>query len=151
MLLQRTPLNIFEGFTLIEVLLVVAILTVIISVSAPLYGSLQNTTELDVDTNNIVQDLYQAQAYSRSELNDCSWGVAINSQTLTLFCGSTYLTRNTIYDVNYIIPSAISLSGLKEIDYSKLYGLPQATGLIQASIKGKSRSMTINSKGMIEY
>ena len=49
------------GFTLIEVLLTVAIISVITLVTAPVYLGFQQTNELDVATNTFVQYLYQTQ------------------------------------------------------------------------------------------
>lgn len=141
-----------RGFTLIEVLLTVAIISVITIVSAPVYLGFQKTNELDVATNTLVQYLYQAQSYSRAEAHDCSWGVTINGQNLTLFCGNSYASRSTAFDNVYNIPASISVTTNLEQIYSKLYGMPTITGSYNLSTtSGQTSSVTINAKGMLEY
>jgi len=141
-----------NGFTLIEMLLVVAIISLITVVGAPIFLSFQATNELDVARNTIAQYLYEAQSYSRDEDHDCQWGVTISSQQLTLFCGSSYATRNTAYDISYSIPSSVVVQHSLEVTYSKLYGLPQTTGSFNLSTTGgQSTSVSVNTKGMVEY
>jgi prepilin-type N-terminal cleavage/methylation domain-containing protein len=141
-----------NGFTLMEVLLAVAIITIITAVGAPVFLGFQNTNELDVATNTLAQYLYEAQSYSRVEAHDCAWGVTIHTQDLTLFCGDSYATRNNAFDVIYNIPSSITVTSDLEIVYSKLYGLPQTTGSFGLSAAGGQIStVAINAKGMVEY
>jgi len=141
-----------EGFTLIESLLVVAIISLIVAFGAPVFLSLQNTNELDVATNTLAQYLYEAQSYSRNEAHDCQWGVTINGQTLALFCGSTYASRNTAYDHTYDIPSSVTINHSLEVVYSKLYALPQTTGSFNlAASSTETSTVTVNAKGMVEY
>jgi Tfp pilus assembly protein FimT len=134
-----------------EMMLVVAILTVIMAIGVPSYLALSNSNQLDSATSILAQDLYQAQTYSRSQNQDSQWGVAVNGQTITLFSGSSYATRNTGQDVDYVVPTAVTLSGTTQIVYSKLYGLPQTTGTFTMTGGGKTSSVVVNSKGMLEY
>jgi prepilin-type N-terminal cleavage/methylation domain-containing protein len=140
-----------NGFTIIEMLLVVAVLTIILLVASPLYGSLNNSNQFDAATNILVQDLYQAQTHSRNQFQDSQWGVAVNGQVITLFSGATYASRNTANDVTYTVPSSIALSGSSQVVYSKLYGLPTATGAFGVSGGGRTGTVTVNSKGTVEY
>jgi prepilin-type N-terminal cleavage/methylation domain-containing protein len=140
------------GFTLMEVLLTVAIITIITAVGAPVFLGLQRTNELDLATNTLAQYLYEAQVYSRAEDHDCQWGVTIAAQDLTLFCGNSYASRNTNYDHVYNIPSSIAIGQNLEIVYSKLYGLPATTGsYVLNAYGGQSSTVTVNPKGMVEY
>ncbi|HUD06773.1 MAG TPA: type II secretion system protein [Candidatus Saccharimonadales bacterium] len=139
------------GFTLIEVILVTALISIIVAIAAPFYASAQKNGAVDLATDILVQDLYQAQIYSRSESHGCGWGVAINNPVITLFCGNTYASRNSAYDFNYTIPASISTSGTTEIDYSALYGLPSSPASINLSSSNKSVTISVNSKGMVDY
>jgi type II secretory pathway pseudopilin PulG len=140
-----------QGFTIIEMLLVVAVMMIITVVAAPLYANLNNSNQLDAASSILVQDLYQAQTFSRNRSRDTSWGVAVNGQVITLFSGTTYATRDTASDITYIVPSAIQLSGTNQIVYSKLYGLPTTTGSFGLTANGKTINVTVNNKGMVEY
>lgn len=140
-----------RGFTLIELLLVTGVITIILAIGTPLYISLSNSTQYDAAMNILVQDLYQAQSYSRNRNQDAQWGVAISNQKIVLFSGSSYASRNTALDITYDVPAAIVMSGSSQIVYSKLYGLPTTTAVFNFSGGGKSGSVTVNNKGMVEY
>lgn len=139
------------GFTLIEMLLTAGVLTVIAAMAIPLYLSLSKRNDLDAAVTVLAQDLYQAQNASRAQERDSGWGVAVNGQVITLFSGTSYATRNSNYDVNYTVPANISLSGGPQIVYSKLYGLPTSTGTFNLTSAGQTKTVTVNSKGMVEY
>jgi prepilin-type N-terminal cleavage/methylation domain-containing protein len=141
------------GFTLMEFLLVVAILSIISVICVPIYASLQNTNGLDVAMNTLVQDLYQAQLLSRSETHNSPWGVAISgtNQTITLYAGTSYASRNSAYDTVFTFPTTSTTSGLSEIDFSMFYGLPQSTGSITLKSGNTTNTATINSQGMVDY
>ncbi|MEO8785421.1 MAG: type II secretion system protein [Candidatus Saccharimonadales bacterium] len=139
------------GFTLLEMILVMGIITIIMAVSVPLYASLSNRNQLQVSVSLLAQDLYQAQANSRAQLNDSAWGVAFNGQTITLFQGNSYASRSSSQDVNYVVPSAIKMSGDSQVVYSRLYGLPTATANFSLSGAGQTMPLAVNSKGMVEY
>lgn len=139
------------GFTLPEMLLVVAIITIITAIGAPLYLSLNNSNQLDAATSLLAQDLYQAQSFSRNRTQDSQWGVAVNGQNIVLFSGASYAARNAANDVVYNVPSGIVLGGATQIVYSKLYGLPTTTGSFTLTGAGKTNTITVNNKGMLEY
>ncbi len=140
-----------KGFTLPEMLLVVAIITVITAIGTPLYLSLSNSNQLDAATSLLAQDLYQAQSFSRNRAQDSAWGVAVNGQNIVLFSGNSYATRNSANDVIYNVPNGITLGGASQITYSKLYGLPTTTGSFTLTGAGKTNTITVNNKGMVEY
>jgi Tfp pilus assembly protein FimT len=139
------------GFSLAELLLVMAMLAVVVGLGAPVYLSAANRNERDVATNLLVQDLYRAQVNSRAVTADKNWGVAVNGQTVTLFRGASYAARDQAFDDNYDVPRSISLAGTSQIVYDKLTGWPQTTGSFSLQSKTDNRTVTINGKGMVDY
>ena len=141
-----------KGFTLIEIILVVALLVLMGGISVPIYQSLQVRKNLDVATYAITQNLRQAQALSQSGTGDITWGVRISTGNITLFKGINYSGRDTAFDENTEISSNIVPSGISEIVFSKLFGEPQTTGdIILTNINNDTETITINPKGTIEY
>jgi len=140
-----------QGFTLIEMVLVVGIISIIAVIGIPIYYNLQSSDGLDVTVNTLVQDLYQAQIFSRNEEDNSAWGVTIVGQTIIFYSGTSYATRNTSNESVFTTPVNIATSGLSEVDFSKLYGLPLSSGTFTLIGGGITRTVIINSEGMVDY
>jgi prepilin-type N-terminal cleavage/methylation domain-containing protein len=141
-----------KGFTLIELSLVVAIMSVVAGLSVPIYQSFQVKNSLDVTTNIIVQELRRAQTLAQSASEDSNWGVNASSGNIILFKGGDFSSRDTSFDETFDVSTAVSFSGVTEIIFSKIYGEPQPNGTITlTAANNDSKSIVINSKGMIEY
>ena len=141
------------GFTLIEVLLSVAVIGLIAGMSLPILGSFNNRNDLDITTQSIVGQLRRIQTYARGVNGDSQWGMRLQSSDATLFKGSSYASRDAAYDEVTTIPSSITVSGLSDILYSKLDAAPSSTGSITLTNtnNNESRTITINAKGMVTY
>lgn len=140
-----------KGFTIIEVLLVIAVLAVLLGLSVPVYQSFYNNNELDVFVSVLVQSLRRAKTLSMSVEGDSQWGLKIETGYLILFKGSSFSARDPGYDEVFSLPNSISFSGLNEITFSKLYGIPGTTGNISLSLAGKTIAVNINEKGTVSY
>lgn len=140
------------GFTLIEVLLSVALLTVLAGFSLPVYRSFQIRNDLDIASNTVVQSLYRAQILSQAVSGDSSWGVYVGIGEIVIFQGDTYVTRDSDWDEVFDVPTSITPSGIASVVFDKLTGLPQSTGsIILDSNTNETKTITINSQGMVEH
>ena len=141
-----------DGFTLIEVLLSVALLSLIIGIRGPVYQALQVRNDLDIATNTVTQLLRRAQVLSQAADGDISWGVSIQGGAITLFRGMSFAARDASFDETFDLPGSIVPSGLEEVVFAKFLGIPQTTGTVTltASIN-EVRTITINEKGAIIY
>ena len=140
------------GFTLIEALLSVAILTIITGVSLPVYQTFARQNDLDLSTQSIVSMIRRAEVYARGNNTDNVWGVAIQSGVATLYQGSNFASRNTAYDETYDIPDTVANSGLTDIQFAKLTAAPNTTGSITlTSTTNSTRTITVNAKGMVDF
>lgn len=141
-----------SGFTILEVLLVIAIVFVLAGFSVPVYRYFQVQNELDVTRDAIVYSLRRAQILSQSVDGDISWGVDVRSGQVTIFKGSSYALRDSDYDEIFQVADNISFSGLGEIVFSKVFGEPNTSGsIVETSVLGDFITIDINSKGMISY
>lgn len=140
------------GFTLIEILLSIAVIVIIAGISIPVYQSFQVRNDLDIATVETAQTLRRAQMLAQAVDGDTSWGVNIQSGSLTLFKGASYATRDSSFDELFDIPTSIVPSGASEIIFTKFSGLPQNIGTITLnSNANETRSITIDVKGTISY
>jgi prepilin-type N-terminal cleavage/methylation domain-containing protein len=141
-----------RGFTLLEVLLSMAIVTALAGLSMPVLLSFNNRNDLDIATQGIVSSLRRAATYSRGVNQDSQWGVKVQTGSITLFKGTGYASRDAQYDETTSIPSNMATSGLDEIVFSKLEGTPNTNGNItlQSSPFNVTRTLTIKAKGMVD-
>lgn len=140
------------GFTLVELLLSVTIIGILVGLSLPVYNSFAARNDLDLAGQQVAGTLRRAQTYARGMDDDSAWSVRIQPTIVTLFKGTTFGTRDTNYDETLSLPGSVTVSGLSEVQFSKLTATPNTTGSITlTSNANDSRTITINAKGRIEY
>ncbi len=141
-----------KGFTLPEVLLSVALLTIIGGMSIPMYRVFMVRDELDSAATTLAQNLRRAQMLSRSSSGDMTWGVHVGVGSILIYKGSNYVLRDSSFDENTSIPTTIVPTGTTEVTFSKVTGLPSATGTFTlTSQANEKRTITINEKGTVDY
>ena len=142
-----------KGFTIIEVLLSVSILAFLSLGSITVFQSFQRTNDLNVTINLLSHTLRRAQGLAQASDGDSTWGVALQTQTITLFKGGSYATRDSNFDELLDVAAGITMSGLSEVVFSKVSGDPQATGTttLQIAELNETRAVNINAKGMVSF
>lgn len=141
-----------KGFTLVELMLVIAIITILAGVTAPFYSELMNRNELDTAVQAVSAGLKRAQVISQAMDYDDGWGVKVDSGAITIFKGNTFATRDTAFDEEVNISTNISVSNTTEFTFDKFTGLPIVAGTVTLeSLTGEQRNITINTKGRVSY
>lgn len=142
-----------RGFSLIEMLLSVAIISLLVGLSMPVYQSFQQRNDLDLTTQSVAEMLRRAQTYARGVKSDSPWGVRVSAGSAVLFKGTSYATRDTNFDEATTLSPALSVSGLSDIHFSKLTAIPSTTGSVTLTDNtiNETRTITINAKGMVSY
>ena len=79
-----------RGVTLIELSLVIALVTILIALSIPVYSKLQITSQLNESTSLLVQTLRTAQGRSVARLNNVKHGIKLEIDSYTLYYGCPY-------------------------------------------------------------
>jgi prepilin-type N-terminal cleavage/methylation domain-containing protein len=142
-----------NGFTLLEVLLSMALIAILAGVGLPTMYTLLSKNDLDVAQNQVAQSLGRATFLSSASDGDTTWGVKVLTGNIIIFKGTNYTSgRDANFDETYPIAASITPSGLTEVVFSKMTGLPQTTGdIILTSTNGEIKTITINSKGTVSY
>ena len=137
-----------KGFSLVEILIVIAILAFLLVLLAPSGIQFYRTQQLDTVTEEIVQALRKVQLNSMSVKNDSAFGVYFSSDQYVLFRGNSYLSRDQ--EEVFEILNDISFSGdISEVVFSKLNGDPNNLGNIILTLDNKTKTININSAGRI--
>lgn len=141
-----------QGFSLIEVLLVMAILALLAGLALPLSRRTLAATELRLATSAYEQCLYRAQELSRNINQNNSWGCHIETGLLRLFAGNTYAGRDATLDEDYEFSTSITTSGVADRIFTKVSGAPQGSGTTTlTSSQAGSVVIDVNTKGTVLY
>ncbi|MBZ9572522.1 hypothetical protein KJA15_04275 [Patescibacteria group bacterium] len=114
-----------KSFTLIEFLLVIGIIGTLISFTLSLGFSFYKNQQLETHGQEILQILRRTQAKAMSVELDSSFGVYLTDDNYTLFKGNSYTGRDAQYDEIFNLTQIIKISGLSEIVFLKIEGLPK--------------------------
>jgi prepilin-type N-terminal cleavage/methylation domain-containing protein len=141
-----------KGFTLPEVLLSLTLLAIIGGMTIPMYRIFIVRNDLDSAATTLAQNLRRAQTLAWAGDGDMSWGVHLGVGSILLYKGTSFATRDTNFDENTSIPTTIAVSGINDILFTRITGIPNATGTFTlTSQTSEIRNVTINEKGMVDY
>lgn len=141
-----------SGFSIIEILLSVALIGLLAGIAVPLLQSFGVKNDLDLALTTIAQTLRRAQALAQGVSGDAGWGVAVGTSTITLFHGSDFAVRNPDFDEVFDLSSALAATGTTQFAFQRLTGEPTTSGtLILNAASNKFGTLTVNEKGMIRF
>jgi len=144
-----------RGFTLIETLIVLAVIAVMAVLSVPYYQSFQIRTQLDDKAEEVVQTLRKAQSKAMAIEDDQVFGVHFESNKFVLFKNTPYNPNDPDNEITDL-PSTLLISfnlngGGSEIVFDKLKGTTANYGIVTiSSVNNESRAISISKIGKIE-
>ncbi len=140
-----------NGFTLVEVLITVALFAILAGFAAPAFSSYQLRNDVDIASITLAQSVRRAQALAMGVDGDSQWGVAVAPGAVTIFRGDTFATRDTDYDEVIDLNPNVSVTGLAEVTFAKLTGDPSTTGDVTFSANARTVTVTITGQGVVDY
>lgn len=147
---QRMDTSYSNGFSLVEVMLSIALFALLVGISFPVFQQTQNQNAAILAANTIEQSVHRAAQLARAGQSDSDWGVKIASGSITVFQGSSYAARNTDYDEVFSIPSNVSFSTTPEMVFAKITGVSSADHSITVgSSSGVSVALTVSTNGVV--
>gem|GEM_PF-911677 len=143
-----------QGFTLIEMLIVVAILATVLSIGLPVASRYQIDSQINETTSLLIENLRLAAQDSQSGWKDAGYGLKFLPNQYVIYQGDNYASRQVNFD--RVVPLLSSLKIelsisplLDEIPFNRR-GLAQSNGTITITHQsGSSKSLIINNLGTI--
>lgn len=141
-----------QGFSLIEALLSVGILALLAGLSLPIYNSFIGNNDLALASQNVASMLRRASSNARASQSDSQWGVHFQTNTATLFKGTSFASRDSNFDENFSLAN-ISNAYSGDVVFSKMSGLPDSARTISLTsiVTNSNKVVSINEKGMVGY
>ncbi len=152
-----------EGFTIIEIVIVLAILIVLAAIIIPNFFLIQQRTDLNNGAQEFVGVLKSAQNRALASDSSSQYGVYINTgvtpNKYVLFKGASYAGRDALQDQNYFLPKnvefySISLGGGSEIVFNKLTSASAQSGSVSLRNKtdtSQNKTVYIANSGVISF
>lgn len=143
---EKEKMNV--GFTLIEVLIVVAILLILVTASVAGLQAFSARARHVNAAHVVLGALEEAHARTLASDNDDAYGVYFETNQVTIYQGTSYVSGDPNNDVR-ILPAQtnialISLGGGDEVQFERLTGSASPTGSITVVDNGDaSASSTI--------
>ena len=152
-----------DGFTIIEIMIVIAILTILFTVVVFDFVLTQKRTDLNNGVQEFVTTLKFAQSRAISSDTNSQYGVYLNTAVspnqYVVFKGLDYASRDTSYDQNYFLPAniefyAISLGGGSEVVFNKLTGSTVQQGSVSLRDRidvTQNKTIYVSNSGTIDF
>lgn len=144
-----------KGFTLVELILVIAIIAILAGATVPVLGNFTQRTQIDSTAREVVSALRFAQQKSMANENDSEFGVYFDdaNNEFIVFRGSSYGSFPA-EDRVFTYPDSITISqgfASSEVNFEKLTGETADIGSITISnnVDGLF-TVTTSSLGKIE-
>jgi len=150
--------NLVSGFSLIEIIVAIAMLLIVAGITLYSFSSLNDTNALEVSVAGAVSNLSEARSKTLASIGSNQYGVHIDSDETVLFVGSTYSStdpNNVTVSLNKVVEIAnISLNGGgSDIVFDRLTGQTSEHGSFIVRLKDNtnaSSTITIFQTGIIE-
>jgi len=154
-----------KGFTVLELLIVIAIGIAMASMAIPIYGGLQTRAQSEESAAQMVQVLRTAKVRAEGGFNDVSHGVyfdinAASDDRYILYQGGSYATRVSSYDQTFVLMPVLSIENIdlsltgSDIDINFLQGNSEPNNIGEFRINHESdnsKIVEIRNFGKIDY
>ncbi len=142
-----------QGYTLVELLIAIAVLTVILVISAAAFYNLTKKSDLDTSRDNIISTLNTARNKTVASEGSVQYGVYFD----TTSSPDKYILRSTSFDEVHDLPSSVEISNISfngggnEVVFKLLDGSTDNYGsvVIQSSITNETQTIYVYSSGEI--
>lgn len=149
-----------EAFTLIEVILVIAMLAVVASMSTAVYFGFYQGVRLDETRQDISNNAVLARSKAMQGEESLKWGIRFNNilndanDKYEVFASASDYSAGTVKETFYL-PASIEFSdpangAVKDIIFNKISGTAaSASSITIVDSGGETRTISVNSQGLV--
>jgi len=138
-----------RGFTLIEILITIALMAILFVIITPIQFLTLTTTRIDRDIATGVDMARRAHVLARAD--DEPWSVFFDTDAITLFKGDDFESRDTDFDEKYTL-SVTHIPDTQEVVFQANSGLPQSqVSVVLTDNETLEYPIAINKYGIIFY
>ena len=150
--------NLTEGFSIVELLVVVGMISILVVLISPKMVNFYNTYQMDALSQDLVQTIRLADMRAMQSEGSSQYSVHLVSGaggSFTLYRGTNFSSRDTNYDEVHTLPSSLQLnySGTgPDINFTKLEGITANTGSITLTWPdgNQTKTVTVNGFGVVD-
>lgn len=147
--------NFKSGISLVEIIIVFAVLAVILAVVIPRFGVMRERQVLKSAVSDILSILNKAQGQSIASVDSSTYGVHFEADKVVIFKGTSYVDGNGgNEEINLTTPAEISnvtLAGVSATSgsmyFNRISGSPNKAGTITVSTPSFNKIITISATG----
>lgn len=148
---QRTATGFLTGFTLIEIIIAVAIFTILVGLLGAVGNSFYQGYVLYAERTTVLAALQKARNLAMANIGEASHGVFFDASRYVIFEGVSYASRNVLYDQEVPKAPGIAASGASEIVFAPLSGDVLTVGIITFESGSDTVTIAINGEGRISH
>ncbi len=155
--LREKHTQLVRGFTLIEILVSIAVIVIIVLVVVSGLRAFRQSADLNRATDGVIASLRDGRLQTIESKDASIWGVHAESSRVTLFKGVTF-SGGAADNVIFNLPPTVTLSwsfqgGGADIKFNRISGDANQAGTLTLRLvadSSKTRIITIRSSGLIE-
>lgn len=139
------------GFSLLEVVLVTAIIAVIATIAAPRFGMARGRYQVDLAARRIVADLGLAQSHAKSQSAACTVSFSAATETYQLADVSALDGDATDYTVDLTVQpygadlASANFGGDSDVVFDG-WGLPDSAGTVVVTVQSEQRTIVLDAE-----
>lgn len=146
-----------KGFTLVEILISLAILAVVLTVALHAILSFRAVSDLNATGEQVASFLSEARNKTLASKSDTQYGIRFNLDRCVFFSGAVFAS-STPGNKEYVFPRDVEISsialagGSKDTVFDRLTGETAGSGAITVRIKAdtsRTRTVSISSTGLV--
>jgi len=137
------------GFSLLEVVLVTAIIAVCAAIAIPRYGRAAGRYQADLAARRVAADLRQAQLHAKTTSASSTVAFTVATSTYQLVNAPSLDGKTGTYTVDLRVPPykativSANFGGAGQVVFTG-WGLPDKAGAVVVSVGSEQRTITLN-------